>query len=972
MRRIIAFVVWNLLSLAVCRYVDIGDLCLDSDSKDEKYKSTQVMISYNATPYPFVTNDTNITFTCSGQTVHLDSVSSDDKSYMKNIEFYKNGQEALHDCQRDERLKLRSLSCNISVSGVTHGDYFWCIVRASNAPCNAGQISFQIKSNTAPNVSRLIPSFKDNTEVMEVTCVGAGIPEPRVTWLLNGSLISHTKRENMINAKVDSWLADIENGTNVYHTISKIVITGKTFPLSIHCVVENDVGKAYSNNVYTLYFKVMVLKLRTVAIEWVGHPNMNSSLHFVYNVSLKCGGNCIDTTGLYNKSSVTFTDLSMRRAYKIKVQALSKTDDLIVGAANFYSPDKLPKPNRIYIKKVTSYNAVVGWKNISANLSVHGVLVGYKIVIIGKNKKIMDITLSNNKNELVLSDLARKSEYTVSVRGFTQYGNGSVLEFNFTTLDTIPAPKNVKISSVMENSAVIQWEVIENEQEKYDVIMGYKVAVKNTTHSFDLRTSKDSSSFTINDLLPNRSYNVSVVGLGEETEGMPSEWIGFRTSEQMSLPNNDGNTETTKRQSSSNLTIVVVPVAIIMGALIVVVFLAVLRVRRRKAKKFEASKPNQMQVEVVARTFDNNLRILFPEYYDNDVSDSVEDLPSWEINRACLAVLDNVLGGGHFGFVREGVLMESLSSDQEIQRTTVAVKTLKVNRGQSDWNELLREFDVLKHVNSTGHRNIIKLIGGCTQEAPVLLLMEFCSGGNLKDLLRDSRINEEYKNVYSKLTERQLINFAAEISAGMKFLFEKKVVHRDIACRNILLTDELVPKIADFGLARKIDVTAHYIVNKNRLLPVKWMSMESLAEGRFTTASDTWSYGVLLWEICTLADEPYPEVSPYDILEYLLDGNRMSRPNNCSIEIFSIMENCWQEDPKERPSFNDIYNSLENMLSQNERTYINMRPLHDVNETMTSEPESRLPDVSENSKVWDLSDVGENSSNDSGVYETCF
>ena len=109
-------------------------------------ESTQVQISFNATPYPFVTHDTNITLTCSGHTVHPDFVNSDDKSYMTAIQFFKNGSHILHSCEYNAFQKLTSLSCNTSLSGVTNGDYFWCITRAWKAPCNTGQITFQIES----------------------------------------------------------------------------------------------------------------------------------------------------------------------------------------------------------------------------------------------------------------------------------------------------------------------------------------------------------------------------------------------------------------------------------------------------------------------------------------------------------------------------------------------------------------------------------------------------------------------------------------------------------------------------------------------------------------------------------------------------------------------------------------------------------------------------------------------------------
>ncbi|CAB4009330.1 fibronectin-like isoform X1, partial [Paramuricea clavata] len=515
-----------------------------------------------------------------------------------------------------------------------------------------------------------------------MTCTGTGIPEPKVTWLLNGSMIDYTSTEKAVNAVVDTKLADLQNGTNSYRVNSKIVITGRKFPLHIQCVVKNEMDEVYSENIYALYVAIMNVKLTTATVRWLVHPDMNTSFltGCGYNVSLTCGKEYNKTMTVYNRSSVTFSNLKMGRPYTVKIQALNKMGDLAIGAAWFYSPDKLPKPKHIYLK-ISSRKAVVGWESISANTTIHGVLLGYKVISIGKYKTL-NITLANDANNVVLQHLIRKSDYIITVRGYTQYGEGRILEYNFTTLDVIPPPSNVKITSISANFAVVQWTVIEQREENYDRVTGYTVTVRNETHFFNITTSNSSSSVPISHLLPNTSYRVSVVGLSEEIEGMPSEWISFKTNLTQNrlaqFPSNDqGESNKTKGESSSSLTIVILAVSIIVGAIIVLAVFAFIQLRRRSINKKHNIAPNQQVMDNPMRNIDNNLRILYPEYYNDGASNGPEDLPSWEISRARLAVLDIILGGGYFGVVKEGVFMQSLSDDAENQKMPVAVKTLK-------------------------------------------------------------------------------------------------------------------------------------------------------------------------------------------------------------------------------------------------------------------------------------------------------
>ncbi|CAB3992575.1 tyrosine- kinase receptor Tie-1-like [Paramuricea clavata] len=166
-------------------------------------------------------------------------------------------------------------------------------------------------------------------------------------------------------------------------------------------------------------------------------------------------------------------------------------------------------------------------------------------------------------------------------------------------------------------------------------------------------------------------------------------------------------------------------------------------------------------------------------------------------------------------------------------------------------------------------------------------------------------------------------------------------IHRDLAARNILIGEDNMAKVSDFGLARNISGAEEYIRNNQNLLPVKWMALENLLHGRFTTASDVWSYGILLHEIVTLGEEPYKNISPHNIAIHVGSGCRMSQPSQCSDELYEIMTNCWNVEPTERPTFEDLHQTLHDMLMGDEKWYINItQAVNERSLTTTMEPRS--------------------------------
>lgn len=261
--------------------------------------------------------------------------------------------------------------------------------------------------------------------------------------------------------------------------------------------------------------------------------------------------------------------------------------------------------------------------------------------------------------------------------------------------------------------------------------------------------------------------------------------------------------------------------------------------------------------------------------------------PRWELPRDRL-VLGKPLGEGCFGQV---VLAEAIGLDKDRPNrvTKVAVKMLKSDATEKDLSDLISEMEMMKMIGK--HKNIINLLGACTQDGPLYVIVEYASKGNLREYLQARRPpGLEYcynpsHHPEEQLSSKDLVSCAYQVARGMEYLASKKCIHRDLAARNVLVTEDNVMKIADFGLARDIHHIDYYKKTTNGRLPVKWMAPEALFDRIYTHQSDVWSFGVLLWEIFTLGGSPYPGVPVEELFKLLKEGHRMDKPSNCTNEL---------------------------------------------------------------------------------------
>ncbi|XP_018568526.1 tyrosine-protein kinase receptor torso isoform X2 [Anoplophora glabripennis] len=326
-------------------------------------------------------------------------------------------------------------------------------------------------------------------------------------------------------------------------------------------------------------------------------------------------------------------------------------------------------------------------------------------------------------------------------------------------------------------------------------------------------------------------------------------------------------------------------------------------------------------------------------------TNTLEQADEWELLSEKILTKE-VLGEGAFGIVRKGEYYAENGNSIE-----VAIKMLKDNPSQEELRQFCQEIDIMKSVPS--HPHLVSLIGCITQgtnQGP-LLVVEYCSKGDLQTYLRSAwnkltnGINKDKINLpnlleYTKCASnklydlnveqymdipqpKDLVSYARQIALGMEYLSSLKLIHRDLAARNVLICKDNTVKISDFGLSRDVYHNKIYCKTTGGKLPLRWMALESMTHQVYTTRSDVWSFGILLWEIITLGSTPYPGISTGDLLPLLKSGYRMEKPSNCSNELYTIMCKCWKAAPRERPTFSELRKTLDELL-ESVSNYLNL------------------------------------------------
>ncbi|XP_036595059.1 tyrosine-protein kinase SYK isoform X2 [Trichosurus vulpecula] len=281
--------------------------------------------------------------------------------------------------------------------------------------------------------------------------------------------------------------------------------------------------------------------------------------------------------------------------------------------------------------------------------------------------------------------------------------------------------------------------------------------------------------------------------------------------------------------------------------------------------------------------------------YESPYADPEEIRPKEvRLDRTLLTLEEGELGSGNFGTVKRGRYM--MKKGEKL----VAVKILKNETNDpAIKDELLREANVMQQLDNP---YIVRMIGICEAES-WMLVMEMAELGPLNKYLQKNR----------HVKDKNIIELVHQVSMGMKYLEDNNFVHRDLAARNVLLVTQHYAKISDFGLSKALNADENYYkAQTHGKWPVKWYAPECINYYKFSSKSDVWSFGVLMWEAFSYGQKPYKGMKGSEVSAMLEKGERMECPAGCPSEIYDLMKLCWTYDVENRPAFSAVELRLRN------------------------------------------------------------
>uniref|UniRef100_A0A672RRI1 receptor protein-tyrosine kinase n=1 Tax=Sinocyclocheilus grahami TaxID=75366 RepID=A0A672RRI1_SINGR len=453
---------------------------------------------------------------------------------------------------------------------------------------------------------------------------------------------------------------------------------------------------------------------------------------------------------------------------------------------------------------------------------------------------------------------------------------------------TTPSPVTVvKKGKTAKNSISVSWQ---GPDRPNGIILEYEIKYfeKDQETSYTIIKSKETD-VLVDGLKPSSAYIFQIRARTSAGYGGFSRRFEFETSPYSVAASSD--------QGQVPIIAVAVTVAIILVALVTGFLMSAFLFHRRCGYSKAKQDPDEEKMHF------HNGHIKFPAvrtYIDphtyEDPNQAVHEFAK-EIDVSCITI-ERVIGAGEFGEVCSGLLR--LPGKREIP---VAIKTLKAGYTEKQRRDFLGEASIMGQFD---HPNIIHLKGVVTKSKPVMIITEYMENGSLDTFLKKND---------GQFTVIQLVGMLRGIASGMRYLSEMGYVHRDLAARNILVNSNLVCKVSDFGLSRVLedDPEAAYTTRGGKI-PIRWTAPEAIAYRKFTSASDVWSYGVVMWEVTSYGERPYWEMSNQDVIKAVEENYRLPGPMDCPTALYHLMMDCWQKDRNSRPKFEEIVSLLDKLI----------------------------------------------------------
>ncbi|XP_058163140.1 ephrin type-A receptor 7 isoform X7 [Dasypus novemcinctus] len=452
--------------------------------------------------------------------------------------------------------------------------------------------------------------------------------------------------------------------------------------------------------------------------------------------------------------------------------------------------------------------------------------------------------------------------------------------------DTCEPPSQVSgvmKERVLQRSVELSWQEPEHPNgviTEYE-IKYYEKDQRERTYS-TLKTKSTSAS--INNLKPGTVYVFQIRAFTAAGYGNYSPRLDVATLEEA----------TATAVSSEQNPVIIIAVVAVAGTIILVFMVFGFIIGRRHCGYSKADQEGDEELYFHFK-FPGTKTYIDPETYE-DPNRAVHQFAK-ELDASCIKI-ERVIGAGEFGEVCSGRL--KLPGKRDV---AVAIKTLKVGYTEKQRRDFLCEASIMGQFD---HPNVVHLEGVVTRGKPVMIVIEFMENGALDAFLRKHD---------GQFTVIQLVGMLRGIAAGMRYLADMGYVHRDLAARNILVNSNLVCKVSDFGLSRVIedDPEAVYTTTGGKI-PVRWTAPEAIQYRKFTSASDVWSYGIVMWEIMSYGERPYWDMSNQDVIKAIEEGYRLPAPMDCPAGLHQLMLDCWQKERAERPKFEQIVGILDKMI----------------------------------------------------------